>query len=43
MANALGLERDAVIELVAKETGVSLHSPETGGHFIAAFGALETI
>lgn len=43
MANALGLERDAVIELVAKETGVSLHSPESAAHLIAAFEALERI
>jgi len=43
VANALDLERDAVIELVARETGVNLHSPESPAHLIVAFEALERI
>ncbi|GGJ85199.1 hypothetical protein GCM10009304_09030 [Pseudomonas matsuisoli] len=43
VANTLALERDAVIELVAKETGVSLHSAESAAHLMAAFEALERI
>ena len=43
VANALNLERDDVIELVAKETGVNLHNLESAAHLIAAFEALERI
>ena len=43
VANKLGLEREVVIELVASQTGVSLHSPGSATHLIAAFEALERL
>ena len=43
VANKLGLEREVVIELIASQTGVSLHNPESATHLIAAFEALERI
>lgn len=43
VANVLNLERGAVIELAAKETGMNLHNPESAAHLIAAFEALERI
>lgn len=43
VANKLGLEREVVIDLVASQTGVSLHNPESAAHLICAFEALEKI
>ena len=43
VANKLGLEREVVIELVASETGVSLHDPESAAHLMIAYEALERI
>ena len=43
VANKLGLEREVVIELVASETGVSLHNPESADLLMVAFEALERI
>jgi len=43
VANKLGLEREVVIELVASQTGVSLHKPESATNLITALEALERI
>ena len=43
VANKLGLAREVVIELIASQTGISLHNPESAAHLIAAFEALERI
>jgi hypothetical protein len=43
VANKLGLEREVVIELVASETDVSLHDPESVVHLMVAYEALERI
>ncbi len=43
VAKKLGLEREAVIELVASQTGVNLLNLESPNHLIVALEALERI
>jgi hypothetical protein len=43
VANKLGVEREAIIERVARESGVSLHNPGSVAQLLAAFGTLESI
>jgi hypothetical protein len=43
VANKLGLKREAVIELVAQQTGVSLHQPGSEASLLMAFEALEVL
>ena len=43
VANKLGLKREAVIELVAQQTGVSLHQPRSEASLLNALEALEAL
>lgn len=43
VANKLGVEREAVIELVAQQTGVSFHHPKSVADLLRAFEVLEKI
>jgi hypothetical protein len=43
VANALGLDRESVIELVAKESGVDLHRPTSAAEIVSAFATLEAL
>jgi hypothetical protein len=43
VANALGLTRESVIELVAKESGVDLHRPGSVAELMSAFATLEAL
>jgi hypothetical protein len=43
VANKLGLKREAVIELVAQQTGVNLDQPGSVGNLLKAFEALEAL
>lgn len=41
VANKLGLEREVVMQLVARETGVSLYNPKSAAELMIAYEALE--
>jgi hypothetical protein len=43
VANKLGLTREAVIELVAQQTGVNLEQPGSVANLLKAFDALEAL
>jgi len=43
VANKLGLAREAIIERVAQQSGVSLHSPENAAQLLAALAVLESM
>ncbi len=43
VANKLGLKRDAVIELVAQQTGVNLDQPISVANLLKAFEFLDTL
>ncbi|MBL8508359.1 MAG: hypothetical protein JNM11_07810 [Chitinimonas sp.] len=43
VANKLGLAREAIIERVAQQSGVSLHRPENGAQLLAALAVLESM
>jgi hypothetical protein len=43
VANKLGLGREAIIERVAQESGVSLHNPGSVAQLLSAFWTLESI
>lgn len=43
VANKLGIKREMVIELIARQTGVNLYSPENTAQLLLAFAALENL
>jgi hypothetical protein len=43
VANKLGVARETVIEAVARETGISLHAPNTSERLAAAFQFLDAL
>jgi hypothetical protein len=43
VANKLGLERDAVIDLVLVKAGVDLHHPNSGAELLLAIDAMEAL
>ena len=43
VAQKIGLPRDAVIELVARQTGVNLHKPQSVAELLIALAELEKI
>jgi hypothetical protein len=43
VANKLGVDREAIIDLVAQQSGVSLHNPKSSNELLVGFSALEAI
>lgn len=43
VANKLGVNREAIIDLVAQQSGVSLHKPQSSSELLAGLKALEAI
>lgn len=43
VANALGLDRESVLKLVAQKSGVDLHRPQSKIELLAALAALESL